>query len=177
MRLFTPSRLVALVALAIAAVALTVALGVASAGTSRTAKQACVKGQALLERNKANAVAYYETAFNDKNPRLAVELYGGDEYIQHNPLADNGFDAFIAFVEFFTSTYPDIHIDIRRVIAQCDLVVTHGVLSGPPEVVGEFDSKVVDIFRLDENGKIVEHWDVLAQQVDPADSANGNPEV
>jgi predicted SnoaL-like aldol condensation-catalyzing enzyme len=130
----------------------------------------------LLERNKANAVAYYETAFNDKNPRLAVKLYGGDEYIQRNPLAANGFDAFIAFVEGFTAAFPDIHIDIRRVIAECDLVVTHGILSGAP-VFGEFDSKVVDIFRLHRNGKIVEHWDVLAQQVDPATSANGNPEV
>jgi len=176
MRLFTPSRVVALVALAIAAVSLFLALGVASAGTSRPAKQACVKGQALLERNKANAVAYYETAFNDKNPRLAVKLYGGDEYIQHNPLAANGFDAFIGFVESFTAAFPDIHIDIRRVIAECDLVVTHGILSGAP-VFGQFDSKVVDIFRLAENGKIVEHWDVLAQQVDPATSANGNPEV
>ena len=45
-----PSR--ALVALAIAAVSLTVALGVASAGTSGPAKQACVKGQALLERTR-----------------------------------------------------------------------------------------------------------------------------
>ena len=54
--------------------------------------------------------------------------------------------------------------------------MTHGILSGAP-VFGQFDSKVVDIFRLDENGKIVEHWDVLAQQVDPATSANGNPEV
>jgi len=97
---------------------------------------------------------------HDKNPRLAVKLYGGDEYIQHNPLAANGFDAFIAFVESFTAAFPDIHIDIRRVIAECDLVVTHGILSGAP-VFGQFDSKVVDIFRLDQNGKIVEHWDVL----------------
>jgi len=176
MRLFTPSRLVAVLALAVAAVSLTVALGVASAGTSHTAKQACVKGQALLERNKRNAVAYYETAFNDKNPRLAVRLYGGSEYIQHNPLAANGFDAFIAFVEGVTAAFPNIHIDIRRVIAECDLVVTHGVASGA-SFYGPFDSKVVDIFRLDANGKIVEHWDVLALQVDPATSANGNPEV
>jgi len=175
MRLFTLSRLVTLAALAAALVSLAVALGVASAGTSQHAKQACVRGQALLERNKANVVAYYETAFNDKNPRLAVELYGGDEYIQHNPLADNGFDAFIQFVETFTSAFPDTHIDIRRVIAECDMVVTHAVLTGA--AYGEFGSKVVDIFRLDANGKIVEHWDVLAAQVDPATSANGNPEV
>ena len=177
MRLVTPSRLVAVLALAVAAVSLTVALGVASAGTTHTAKQACVKGQALLERNKRNVVAYYETAFNDHNPRLAVRLYGGDQYIQHNPLAANGFDAFIAFVEGVTAAFPDLHIDIRRVIAECDLVVTHGIASGIPPVYGQFNAKVVDIFRLDANGKIVEHWDVLAMQVDPATSANGNPEV
>src|SRR5262245_56087899 len=175
MRLFTPSRLIALVAVAAALVSPAVALGVAWAGTSRHAKQACVRGQALLERNKANVVAYYETAFNAKQPRLAVERYGGDEYIQHNPLADNGFDAFIQFVETFTTAFPDTHIDIRRVIAECDMVVTHAVLTG--EAYGDFGSKVVDIFRLDANGKIVEHWDVLAAQGDPADSADGHPEV
>lgn len=173
MRLFTPSRLVAVVAVAVAGVA----LSVASAGTNHHAKQACVKGQALLERNKANVVAYYETAFNDKKPELAVKLYGGDEYIQHNPLAGNGFDAFIAFVNSFTTAFPDVHIEIHRVIAECDLVVTHGVLTGAEPVYGHFGSKVVDIFRLDENGKIVEHWDVLARQVDPATSQNHNPEV
>ena len=177
MRLLTPSRLVALVAVAVAVVALSVTLGIASAGTSHTAKQACVKGQALLERNKANVVAYYETAFNDKNPELAVKLYGGDEYIQHNPLAGNGFDAFIGFVKSFTAAFPDTHIDIRRVIAECDIVMTHGVLTGAEPVYSQFGSKVVDVFRLDKNGKIVEHWDVLAQQVDPATSLNHNPEV
>ncbi|MGZ8716206.1 MAG: nuclear transport factor 2 family protein [Gaiellaceae bacterium] len=103
MRLFTPSRLIAVVAVAAAGAALSVALGVASASTSHQPKHACVNGQAQLERNKANVVAYYETAFNDKNPELAVKLYGGREYIQHNPLAGNGFAAFIAFVNSFTS--------------------------------------------------------------------------
>ncbi|MGZ8716205.1 MAG: hypothetical protein ACXWYO_03755 [Gaiellaceae bacterium] len=62
-------------------------------------------------------------------------------------------------------------------IAECDLVVKHAVLTGAVPVYGPFGSKVVDIFRLDARGKVVEHWDVLAQQVDPATSANHNPEV
>ena len=177
MRLFTPSRLVALLAVAVAGAALSVALGVASAGTSHPPKHGCVNGQAQLERNKANVVAYYEMAFNDKKPELAVKLYGGNQYIQHNPLAGNGFAAFIAFVNSFTTSFPDVHVDIRRVIAECDLVVTHAVLTGAAPVYGPFGSKVVDIFRLDARGKIVEHWDVLAQQVDPATSQNHNPEV
>jgi predicted SnoaL-like aldol condensation-catalyzing enzyme len=55
------------------------------------------------------------------------------------------------------------------------LRVTHGLLTGAVPVFTELGSKVVDIFRLDERGKIVEHWDVLA----PASptSASGNPEV
>ena len=179
MKLLTPSRLIAAVSLAIAVLSFGAAYasGGSAAGPPQGAGQACVHGTALLERNKANVVAYYETAVNDKNPRLAVQLYGGDRYIQHNPLADNGFDAFIAFFEGFEAAFPNLHIDIRRVIAECDLVVTHGIIggAGTEPVFGPHGNKVVDIFRLDANGKIVEHWDVLAPISDT--SANGNPEV
>jgi predicted SnoaL-like aldol condensation-catalyzing enzyme len=176
--MLTPSRFIAAAALAVAALS----FGVAYAGTggseasARAGNKACVHGN-KLERNKRNAVAFYETAVNDKNPRLAVRLYGGDEYIQHNPLADNGFDAFIAFFESFTAAFPNLNIDIRRVIAECDLVVTHGIIggAGTEAIFGKRGSKVVDIFRLDKNGKIVEHWDVLAQISET--SLNGNPEV
>jgi predicted SnoaL-like aldol condensation-catalyzing enzyme len=135
----------------------------------------CPTDPADLERNKANVVGYYTTAFNDHEPEQAVEMYGGAEYTQHNPLADNGFEAFIGFVNTFTEQYPDINIEIVRVFAECDFVITHGILAGAPEVYGERGSKVVDIFRLDEEGKIVEHWDVLAPIAET--SLNGNPEV
>jgi predicted SnoaL-like aldol condensation-catalyzing enzyme len=177
MRHLTGSRLVALVAVATAVITCGVALGAASAGTKHPRPHGCVNSPGVLERNKENVVNYYETAFNDKNPELAVKRYGGAEYIQHNPLAANGFDAFIAFVRDFTTAFPDVHIDIRRVIAECDMVVTHSVATGAVPVYGQFGSKVVDIFRVDARGKVVEHWDVLAQQVDPATSKNGNPEV
>jgi predicted SnoaL-like aldol condensation-catalyzing enzyme len=135
----------------------------------------CPRSKARLERYKRNVVGYYTTAFNDKDPELAVELYGGDEYIQHNPLAANGFDAFIDFVNSFTTAFPDVHIDIRRVFVECDFVITHGLLTGAEPVFTALGSKVVDIFRVDRYGKIVEHWDVLAA-ISPT-SANGNPEV
>ena len=191
MKLLTPSRFVAFAAGALAALGLAVAYTGAGASAAPTAagKKACVHGTALLERNKANVVAYYTRAFNDKEPEDAVERYVGfDEpgqdldhsgephlYIQHNPLAASGAPAFINFVNTFTTAFPDVHIDIRRVVAECDLVVTHALATGAVPVYTELGSKVVDIFRLDEHGKIVEHWDVLSP-ISPT-SANGNPEV
>ena len=188
MKVLTPSRLIAAAALTLAALSFGVAY--ASTGSSgasaRATKKACVHGTALLERNKENVVAYYTRAFNDKEPEDAVDKYvgfdkpgqdldgSGEEhlYIQHNPLAASGAPAFIDFVNNFTAAFPDLHIDIRRVVAECDLVVTHGLLTGAEPVFTKLGTKVVDIFRLDENGKIVEHWDVT-QDV-PATSANDN---
>jgi predicted SnoaL-like aldol condensation-catalyzing enzyme len=177
--MLTPSRLIAVAALGLAALSFSVAFarpGDSGRGDHRDhARSGACPGKHQLERNKRAVVDYYTTAFNDKNPRLAVARYGGPKYIQHNPLADNGFDAFIAFVEGFTGQYPDIHIDIRRVFADCNFVITHGLLTGAEPVFTERGNKVVDIFRLNRRGKIVEHWDVLAPI--SATSANGNPEV
>ena len=49
--------------------------------------------------------------------------YGGPVYIQHNPQAADGFDAFIAFVKFYTGQFPQLHVDIKRVIGECNMVV------------------------------------------------------
>ena len=89
------------------------------------------RGQAQLDRNTRTAIAYYTLAFNAGEPRLAVEKYvgldrdGNKLYTQHNPFAQDGPEAFIAFVEFFKGLFPDLHVDIKRTIAQCDLVMTH----------------------------------------------------
>lgn len=122
-------------------------------------------------QNKQTVVAYLEQALNQKKPAEAADAYLGPDYIQHNPQVADGAEAFVGFVTGFTQQFPDLHLDIRRVIAEGDLVVTHGLLTVAP---GDRGTAVMDLFRL-EDGKIVEHWDVL--QPVPEDAANANAMV
>jgi predicted SnoaL-like aldol condensation-catalyzing enzyme len=119
-----------------------------------------------LEANKRAAVEFYELAFNGKQPEEAVERYVGDRYVQHNPQAPDGPEAFIGFVRAF----PDASVDIRSVFADGDIVITHSLLHFTPDDQG---TVAVDLFRVDEEGKIVEHWDVL--QPFPEESQNDHP--
>ena len=121
-----------------------------------------------LDRNKANVIAFYELMFNDGMPRAAIERYAGADYIQHNPHVANGKDGFIHYFERMARKWPGKHVEIKRVLAEDNLVVLHCLQRWP----GNDDYAGIDIFRLDDDGKIVEHWDVL--QVIPERSANPN---
>lgn len=120
------------------------------------------------EQNKQTVIAFYERAFNDQEPEDAVERYLGSQYIQHNPQAADGPEAFVQFVKWFTGQFPDLKVEIKRAIAEGDLVVTHSLLKTSADDRG---TAAADIFRL-EDGKVVEHWDVL--QPVPEESANDN---
>ena len=72
-------------------------------------------------------------------------------------------------MKFFTTQNPQLHVDIKRVIGECNMVVTHSHLTLSPSDRG---SAVADIFRLNRQGKVVEHWDVI--QPVPETSANDN---
>jgi predicted SnoaL-like aldol condensation-catalyzing enzyme len=121
-----------------------------------------------LEANKQTVREYYDLAFNQRKPEEAVVKYMGRYYRQHNPQAADGPGPFIGFVKWFAQSYPSFRIDLKRVIAEGDLVVTHGHLIREP---GDRGMAVMDIFRL-EGGKIIEHWDVV-QEI-PETSANNN---
>jgi predicted SnoaL-like aldol condensation-catalyzing enzyme len=121
-----------------------------------------------LEKNKANAQAFYNLMFNQCEPRKAIEQFVGDQYIQHNPHVADGKEAFIEYFERMAAEYPGKVTHFKRSVAQGDLVVLHCHQEWP----GDQDYAGIDIFRFDENGKIVEHWDVL--QVVATESKNGN---
>ncbi|PLX02740.1 MAG: hypothetical protein C0595_09450 [Marinilabiliales bacterium] len=120
-----------------------------------------------LVRNKNNAIEFYRMSYMG-NPAKAVDLYVGDEYIQHNPLVGDGVMPFIEYFEKMAKEYPDKSIEFVRSVAEGNLVAlhTHQIWPNDDEYV------TMDFFRFDDKGKIIEHWDSL-QQI-PDFSANGN---
>lgn len=120
------------------------------------------------EANKKLVVEFYEKAINQKDFEAASQ-YLGSRYTQHNPNAADGPEGLKAFLGFLRERFPGSKSEIKRVLADGDYVILHVHAVREPGTRG---SAIVDIFKL-ENGKIVEHWDVVQPIPEKAANANG----
>jgi predicted SnoaL-like aldol condensation-catalyzing enzyme len=111
---------------------------------------------AQTESNKAAVTRFYEKALNEGDADGALAEVGG-RYVQHNPFAEDGKNGFRKFVDWRHAKFPHAHSDILKVFSDGDFVILHVHSVREPGTRG---NAIIDIFKL-ENGRIVEHWDVV----------------
>ncbi|WP_435261097.1 nuclear transport factor 2 family protein [Tenacibaculum sp. nBUS_03] len=112
-----------------------------------------------LKQNKERAVAVLKT-FDNLEDLTAIENYVADDYIQHNPTVADKKSGLISLLNFLKSINYQSKTIIAKVIAQGDMVVIHSKVEDLNKKENAI-SGVVDIFRFDDNGMIIEHWDLI----------------
>jgi predicted SnoaL-like aldol condensation-catalyzing enzyme len=122
----------------------------------------------IQEKNKEAVVAFYKEAHFDGDVDGAIARYVGDTYVQHTPGAADGVEGLRDYINAFLKAFPNAKGDIRRVIAEDDIVVVHAHWTGLISPNGDVG---VDIFRV-KDGKLLEHWDVIAAIPDSSKNQN-----
>jgi predicted SnoaL-like aldol condensation-catalyzing enzyme len=122
----------------------------------------------VQEKNKEIVLAFYREAHFDGDVDGAIARYVGNTYIQHTAAAEDGVEGLRNYINFFLKAFPNAKGDIRRVIADGDIVAVHAHWNN---LVSKNGDVGVDFFRV-QDGKLVEHWDVM--QAIPDASKNEN---
>ena len=110
-----------------------------------------------IEENKRIVVSFLDTIFSQHRVDEGIANYMGPTYRQHNPGVGDGVEAFRTFFRAFFKERPQATFEIKRTFCEGNFVTIHAHWKDHPEDRGQ---AVMDIFRV-ENGKVVEHWDVM----------------
>jgi predicted SnoaL-like aldol condensation-catalyzing enzyme len=133
------------------------------------------RNDARAVRNKDKILALYDLMINEKDAERAVVKVFAPEYIQHNPLVLDGAAELGKFFVQMAKDRANLRIVIHRIVAIDDYVWAHvhfiNLFNDDPQDRGVAG---VDIFKMDADGKAIEHWDVLQEIGDPKNAANAN---
>jgi steroid delta-isomerase-like uncharacterized protein len=120
------------------------------------------------KNNKAVVIAFTE-AFNDRNAS-ALDNIVAQNVTEHRPGIQSGLNTYKQFLNSMITAFPDFQTTINHILAEDDKVVvfttTNGTHQGPfilapvPPTGKQVSFKAADMYRI-ENGKIIEHWDVI----------------
>jgi predicted SnoaL-like aldol condensation-catalyzing enzyme len=123
-------------------------------------------------RNKDNVLALYDLMINGKKSEEGAAKFVSPSYVQHNPLIADGSDALGKYFGQVTRQRAKARVVVHRIIAVGDFVWAHvnflNLFNDDPDDTGVAG---VDIYRMDADGKAIEHWDVLQLVGDPKNSA------
>lgn len=116
-----------------------------------------------MGRRLDNAHGLYLDAIRDGHATEAITKYSGSRYTQHSTPVKDGPDGFIEFFEDFYVRNPIRDIEIIRSFEDGRYVFLH-VLQTLNN--GEFRYVTADIFDTDDDGRLIEHWDMIDELVD-----------
>ena len=117
--------------------------------------------------NNAVVTDFVETILKGGEVNQITEFLSTETYIQHNSQIADGLDGLgAALAAMADQGIQMIYTDVHMVVAEGDFVFTasEGTFGGAP-------TAFYDLFRVS-GGKIVEHWDVIADI--PAEMAHDN---
>ena len=121
----------------------------------------------LEEKNKALVLKAFDTLFNQRD-YVAAERYWSPNYIQHSAHIEPGREGLFNLVK---SSPPTLKYEPGIIVADGDFVIVHGQFSGRGQPVNWIAADIVHI----KDGVLVEHWDVIQDEVSQEQSKSGLP--
>ncbi len=124
-------------------------------------------GDGDTEASRAHVTAFVDRVLTQGRFEELTDYVSASSYTQHNPLVADGVEGLGAFVASLAEQgIAFYYTDSPLVVAQGDLVLvgSEGVF-GPPDLAPL--AVFYDLFRV-QDGRIVEHWDVIPPSPDPA---------